>query len=318
MKTRIAISGCDGMLGRAFMALLKEGGNAQRYTAIGFDNFSRRGVVPLLSPYRTDLLSADVDELVGSCDVFINMAADVGGVFYNDGNSGSIFESNARIQSRAVQVAERTNVPMFVQISSVCVYEPSSAEHAETDELGAMYGSNAGYAMAKRSGEVLALESSVPRVLVIRPTNMIGNHDHYDNKAHVIPALIRRLFVPGPHLEVWSSREVVRQFLWADEAARMILDLIGKGDDRGIYNLPANVWSASEGFDLTLGGIAETLCALGEDFGVSKEPLYMFDDPGGEPIRRISGGKTKGVIGERDVITLSEALNKMILEYTKK
>lgn len=311
-KSSYLVLGADGLLGRAFRRAVPGGDVLVR----GVDNYSRRGHRAdyglVWTNSRMDILedSEEITELAAErMDALLNFAADVGGVGYNKANGAEIFEANAQLQARAVTIAKDAGIPVLVQVSSVCVYTPCEDPHVEWENQGEVSGSNAGYAMAKRSGEVLALNSGIDRVIIVRPTNMIGLDDHYDQKAHVIPALIRRVFVPGPELAVYSAPGVIRQFLWADTAAEMILFLLHHGLTHTPYNLPPSVVSENGGYDITMSELANTVCRVAkEKHGIDKRPVYYPSegrDP--EPIRRISGKRFyKSVEGSDSDITPSD------------
>lgn len=323
-KPVILITGHDGMLGRALTTHLR---NIDKYNVLGVDNFSRRSWSPYQT-YETKKDVTDTDTLADylaeyGVDIVINAAADVGGVFHNASNNAELCRTNTAIQTSVVAACERAKVNTLVQISSVCVYTPSKSLHVEGEELGDPSPPNSGYAMAKRAGEIVARNSKIDRVLIVRPPNMIGLHDHYDNKAHVIPALIRRGLTPGPLLDVYAAKETVREFLWAGEAAKQIMTLIESGTDRWPYNLRPNIVTSDSNLSggpiytsLTLFDIAMAVRAHTDD----TKMLRFHPNPGDpEPVRRVGYALVdEHLDGENfDYMTIDNAIRLMVEDYTR-
>lgn len=220
--------------GHARMIALKEiGGEQDKLTLLGFTIANEKRSIALMTHAFSD------------ADVVINAAADVGGVFYNQGHNNRIYAANSVLQAIPLAMAEMCNVKTFVQISSVCVYEPTTnpnslREHAEKNKLGELSIDNAGYAMAKRNGETLAMASKIDNVIVVRPTNMFGPYDHFDDKAHVIPSIIKK-FCDDKDVVISSPGFIERDFLYSEQAAMWIKALALCPEqyvNRQVFNLP--------------------------------------------------------------------------------
>jgi nucleoside-diphosphate-sugar epimerase len=250
-------------------------------------------------------------EKISGADVVINAAADVGGVFYNRDSGPLIFSRNARLQSVPVYATMFSGIETFVQISSVCVYAPSMGypgsapsvkPHEETDPLGQLSADNGPYALAKRAGETLALSSNIENVIVVRPTNMYGPWDHYDAKAHVIPALIKKALLYD-EVDVYSDPRVERDFLYVGQAADWIARLINldpQVTNRQIFNLPM-----SSGGRLTIGELVRSIISHAD---AEDKPLnFRCHDGPTEVYRRISGQKLRDAL-VRDGLPLYNGL----------
>ena len=108
-----------------------------------------------------------------------------------------MYYSNIRVLTVPVAVADDVRVPVFLQTSSVCVYAPE--HNSPCDECCGMMGTphpaNAGYAEAKRDGERVALwADNIQKVVIVRPSNIAGPGDYFDDMAHVVPAFVKRAF----------------------------------------------------------------------------------------------------------------------------
>jgi nucleoside-diphosphate-sugar epimerase len=170
-------------------------------------------------------------------DMVFNLAADVGGVFYNQANSKSVLLSNMQLQVLPLIAAENAGVESFLQCSSVCIYPPLSAPFIENEgDEGEPHISNYGYGWAKRIGEKMALTSDIPFVVVARPSNCYGPGDYFDERSHVIPALIDRA-LNGPTVTVYGNPYNKREFIHSTDVAMGMMYIMAKGEDRHDYNV---------------------------------------------------------------------------------
>jgi GDP-L-fucose synthase len=106
---------------------------------------------------------------------------------------------------------------------------------------------NSGCGWAKRYLEVQAhyyAENFGMEIAIARPFNAYGGRDLGDgDRAHVIPALIRRILSPAPVLVVWGSGNQTRSFIHARDVATglrlltehyAVCDPVNVGHDREI------------------------------------------------------------------------------------
>ena len=115
-------------------------------------------------------------------------------LYHNISHQAEMFWGNMQCLAPPALAAAKANVPVFVQVSTVCVYPDAANDpalemwgHLKEPEQG-----NAGYALAKRMGERIchwAFEDSDTRYVIVRPTNQYSERDYFDETAHVIPAL---------------------------------------------------------------------------------------------------------------------------------
>lgn len=306
-KSKVVLTGGEGMIGSMLRTRLIN----LDYDVVTIDDRSRDP--RRLSPFRDSTRSYNIDILdPGKFDVLVsvmrgaaavvNLAADVGGVHYNQANNQAIFARNAALQSIPAAAALDAGVSSFIQISSVCVYTPKDEPHREGDALGLLPRNNWGYSLAKRAGEDLARSSGFERCCIVRPTNAFGLRDYFDDRAHVIPALIRRACEPGPTLVVKSPPGVVRSFAPASLVAEAIACVLERGNDGGIYNVP--------GYPIRIDDLAE---AIIEGAGAArvalqgKEAVYQYQhEETGENVRLVDGRKLHELLGSPPPPTRSE------------
>lgn len=177
--------------------------------------------------------------LFSGAAVVFNLAAKVAGVEYNQNNNLKMFEENTALLTTPVIVADKLNIPAFVQMSSVCVYpdgETSPCDERRTVyQMGKPNEANLGYASAKRVGEQVAMLSGIERMIIARPTNIYGPGDDFGPDGHVIPALIKKA-LNNDVIVVNGTGQEVREFIYVEDVAAALAHLATSGK-RGIYNI---------------------------------------------------------------------------------
>ena len=149
------------------------------------------------------------------------------------------------VQPGPILAAVACNGPHVLQVSSVCVYAPgyNAPCHEDNGHAGEPVGANNGYAWAKRMGErvVQWLPDLDHRVVIVRPSNIYGPRDYVDEKAHVIPALIRKVCtsptIPTTPILVHGTGDEQREFIYVTDVVDGMLYALAHGEHRGIYNL---------------------------------------------------------------------------------
>ena len=237
---KVVVTGGAGFLGSHLVELLL----AQGAEVVAVDTLVRGTThVPGTEIHQVD--AGDPRQLYtsfkGAFAVF-NLAAHVAGVVYNQHNHAEMFAENLRLQTVPLQVAERAEVPHVLQVSSACVYAPehNSPAYERYGHAGEPVAANSGYSWAKRMGERAALWSSIPHVVIVRPSNLYGPRDYFDERAHVIPKMIRMCTEGAGPIITRGSGTVEREFLYVEDAARGLLAALEHGAHGRAYNLGTN------------------------------------------------------------------------------
>jgi len=165
-------------------------------------------------------------------DNVIHLAAQVGGIGGNMIHSGEYFRNNTLININVLEGARLSGSKKLISFMSTCVF-PDMCSYPLTEKdlhNGPPHPSNFGYAYAKR---MLEVQSSAYRkewscnYIVAIPTNIYGQNDNFSlTEGHVVPALIHRTFLAkknGTDLYVWGSGKPLREFVHADDIARLAL-----------------------------------------------------------------------------------------------
>lgn len=231
---------------------------------------------------------------LAGCDVVMNLAAQAPGVGHSHLHHVELLGRNLQVGSVILEAAKQAGVRRALVVSSSCVY-PDDAP-VPTPELPLFMGEpervNAGYGWAKRYLEAQAeyyAKQFGMEIAVGRPFNAYGGRDlGHGERAHVIPALIRRLFSDQPELVVWGSGRQTRSFIHARDVALGLLLLT----ERYAVCDAVNIGHDHE------TSMAELATLLMEISGVQKQLVFDTTKPEGAArkcadmtkFRRVTGG----------------------------
>ena len=217
---RILITGGNGLMGSAFRKLL---GDIPNVTLVGRDDY--------------DLTrESEVVQMYGDTrpQYVIHAAARVGGIGRNLDDPVEQFYDNIMMNTLVLHQAFLHDVEKLIAFSSSCAF-PAEAAVLEEGILhdGLPFAAHGSYAHAKRMVEVQAStlrERSGRSYCTIIPGNIYGEEDNFDlEHGHVVPALIHRCYLArsaGKDFEVWGDGSASREFLYAEDVARICLELM--------------------------------------------------------------------------------------------
>lgn len=223
--------------------------------------------------------------LGGKPDFVFNLAANVGGIGYNQKHPYSLYFDNTLINLNVIQAAIDQGVKKFVQLGTVCAYPKFTTVPFDERSLWDGYPeeTNAPYGLAKRNSlvqlQAARLEYGFNGIYLL-PTNLYGPGDHFDiERSHVIPALIKK-FVEAEQeghesIEVWGSGNASRDFLYVEDAIDGILTAAEKWDSPEPINL-------GSGEEVTIDTLVYLLKKI---TGYKGKINYNFSKPDGQPRR---------------------------------
>jgi GDP-L-fucose synthase len=263
--------------------------------------------------YFRDILDApDLPIIFHDADIVFNLAASVAGVLYNQSHHLEMFLKNVNLQLLPLMIAAEKRVPTYLQVSSVCVYGTDQTEHADDKlrfyDLSRPTSANEGYTWGKRVGEWATSQVEIPHLVTVRPSNIYGPRDYFDDRAHVIPALIKKTLEPGNVIEAYGSGDEVREFLYVEDAAEGMIQALQKGEAGEVYNLGARGFSTSI---RDLLGMIQRLC------GTDKEVIWKDSYHPGDSIRYSNTFMLQS-LGWQAKISLAEGLAKTIDWYNRR
>jgi len=208
-------------------------------------NYSRYDGLDLLYPNITQKYFIEIDP-----DVIINCAADVGSLNYVTRRAAEVLDNNMNMLLNIYSVVQKV-VPNAIIINPVanCAY-PGDLDFYTEDKFwsGAIHKSVLAYGSTRRMMLVLSEcyrnQYNVRSINYFVP-NMYGPYDSSDpDKAHALNALISKVIKAKKEnkkqLEVWGTGEVIREWLFAKDYAKILRDTI---EDIGnkTYDEPVNI-----------------------------------------------------------------------------
>lgn len=299
---KIFVTGASGFVGKHLCEKLEE-----------------LGCIPItMSSHYLDLRSRDsvkrFFDHYGSFDLIFNLAANVGGIGYNQAHPYSLYYDNAAINLNLINESINYKVKKFVQLGTVCAYPKFTPVPFDERTLWDGYPeeTNAPYGLAKRNALVqlqAARQEFNFNGIYLLPTNLYGPHDHFEpEKSHVIPALIKKFIEAKEQnldsVEIWGSGNASRDFLYIDDAIEGII-------------LAAEKWDSSEPMNLGSGDEIRigTLVQIIKDIVDYKGKInYNISKPDGQP-RRCLRTWTAKELGWKPKVRLKEGLARTIEWY---
>ena len=193
----------------------------------------------------------------------IHLAANVGGLFKNMNQKVDMFEKNIIINLNVLKCCHDFQVEKCVSCLSTCIF-PDKTTYPINEEmlhLGPPHTSNDAYAYAKRMLDVHSRayqEQYGDNFTCIIPTNIYGPHDNYHlQDAHVIPALIHKCYLAKKDYKpfiVWGSGRPLRQFIYSEDLAELILWTLFEVKDKEPIIL-----SVSEEDEVSIANVAKLI-----------------------------------------------------------
>ena len=259
-----------------------------------------------------------VIKLVKNIDVVIHLAANVGGIGYNQKFPGTLFYDNLLMGVHLMEEARKAKVDKFVAIGTICAYPKFTPVPFKEENLWDGYPeeTNAPYGLAKK---MLLVQSQAYRnqynfnSIFLLPVNLYGPGDNFDPKSsHVIPALIKK-FVDAknenkPSVEIWGTGTPTREFLYVKDAARAIILAAEK------YNSsePVNLGSNSE---ISIRELAQTIKKV---VGYRGRVVFNTNKPDGQPRRKLDVSRAKKEFGFESSTSFKTGLEQTVQWYIKK
>lgn len=252
LNSNIVVTGATGFLGTNLMQAMTKAG----YT----------GVVPLSSREYNLLEQADVRRMYAELkpEVVIHLAALSGGIKVNRERPADFFYRNLLMNTMVMHEASVAGVRKFVTCMGGCSYPANAPSPIREEEMwnGYPQPESAPYSIAKKMNIVQAdayRRQYGLHAIVLVPGNLYGPYDNYNlNDAHVIPALIRKVYEAQMRGEkqigAWGTGKPVRDFVYSRDVARALIVALETYDQPGIINISSGVQTTiRELYDLVTG-----------------------------------------------------------------
>lgn len=302
-KRRVVLSGGNGFLGSFVVEKLRAAGCALIHTPHSRE-YDLREKSEALRLYQ---------EL--KPDIFIHLAAVVGGIGANSANPGRFFYDNAVMGINAIEAGRIAGVEKFVCAGTVCSYPKfAPVPFREADFWnGYPEETNAPYGLAKK---MLLVQLQAYRQqygfngIYLTPVNLYGPRDNFDlETSHVIPALIRKCWeakaARATEIMAWGTGRATREFLYVEDAAEAIVAAAEKYEKPEAVNL-------GSGEEISIREVVEVTRTL-----VGFEGAIRWDatKPDGQPRRCLDTSRAIAEFGWRARTKLREGIQKTISWY---
>jgi GDP-L-fucose synthase len=294
----ILVTGGSGLVGKHLKDIMSE---ALYITSTDFDLTNEIDVNVMLDLYKPKTV--------------IHLAARVGGILDNMNNPVDYYEQNIIMNTNIIKGCHEHNVDRVIVTATSCSY-PDIVESYPMVEDNFFDGKppydNFSYAMSKRA-MVSHIDAYVKqynkRWCYLIPCNLYGEHDKYEeHHSHFISALIKKIHQAKDTIEVWGSGNPLRQFMHAEDLARVITYMIDN-DIVDNFNVAPNFNYSIE--EMTKIGLK----------ACDKEDLKIIYDntkPDGQYRKDIDSSKLLSVLKGFEFTPLEEGIRRVYDNFSKR
>jgi GDP-L-fucose synthase len=241
-------------------------------------------------------------------------AAKVGGIHANNIYRAEFIYENLMIEANIIHAAYLNNVTKLLFLGSSCIYPKMAPQPLKEEYLlsGYLEHTNQPYAIAKIAGIEMCDSYRAQygcNFISAMPTNLYGTNDNYHpENSHVLPALIRRIFLAKKNNEssvtIWGTGTPRREFLHVDDLAEACYFLMK------VYNQPGPI-NIGTGEDISILDLANLIAQETEYNGKIEFDLTKLD---GTP-RKLLDVNMISNLGWNYKIKLKEGIRQTITEY---
>ena len=294
----ILVTGGNGLVGRHLNDILPE---ALYISSKDYD---------LIDRYQTDVMLDFYKP-----NTVINLAAKVGGILDNMNNPVQYLEENTLINTNLLRSCHNHNVDKVISMGSTCMYPDVLDEYPMKEESifnGSPPMENFAYAMSKR---VMAtqIDSYVKEYnknwSYLIPCNLYGEYDKYEeHHSHFVSALIKKIYEAKNGVEIWGTGKPLRQFMYAEDLARVIKYII-ENNIKGNFNVAPNYVHSIE--EITKIGLK----ACGKD---NLEIHYDNTKPDGQYRKDVDSSKLMSVLKDFEFTSLEDGIRRVYDNFSKR
>lgn len=214
---RILITGSTGFLGTHCLKVFEK---LRNYKIIGvsskdYDLMKESQVVKMFKEIRPDYL--------------VHLAARSGGIYSNRTEPADYYYKNIQLITMTFHYAYKYGVKKILIPMGGCSYPANAKSPINEEQMweGFPQKESAGYSMAKKMALVQSWAYKQQygfNSVVVIPGNMYGEYDNFVfNEAHVIPAMIRKLYEAKLNniekVNFWGTGKPKRDFVYAGDVA---------------------------------------------------------------------------------------------------
>lgn len=230
-------------------------------------------------------------------DAVIIAAAKVGGIHANNTYPADFLYDNLLIASNLIRASYLCGVKKLIFLGSSCIYPKFASQPIKESELltSSLEPTNEAYAVAKIAGLKLCQYYRKQYGVdyhSIMPCNLYGIGDNYHpENSHVLPALIRRFHEAkinnSKEVVVWGTGTPLREFLYADDLAKVVVNSLFLKDMPDWVNAGSN-------FEYS---ISELVKFVKDVVGFSGELVFDINKPDGTPRKKMDNSLLNSLMG---------------------
>jgi len=247
--------------------------------------------------------------------VVIHLAARVGGIVDNINHPVEYLEENILMNTNVLKKCHEYKVDRVISVLSTCIY-PDKVNVYPMKEKDLFNGpptpTNFSYGFAKRCMAV-HIDSYVKQYdkkwCYLIPCNLYGEHDKYEeHHSHFVSALIKKIYESKDTVEVWGTGKPLRQFMHAEDLARVIVYMI-ENDIVDNFNVaPDYVHSIEE-----ITKIGMESCGKGD-----LEIIYDNTKPDGQYRKDVDSSKLISVMKEFKFTPLGDGIKRVYDNFSQR
>jgi len=312
-RGRWFVTGASGFVGSHLL---------KRLLKLGFQSIravSHRRKSRIINP-RIEHVSFDLSER-SSCikvtkhiDWIFHCAATTSGAAVMINTPLAHVTPNIIMNAQLFQAAYDAGVKKVLWLSSTTGYPPSGKRLVKEDEMFQGMPDEKYFCVGwmKRFSEILCQmyaerTKNKMNIIVVRPSNVYGEHDNFDPKtSHVIPALIRKIVKRQQPLEVWGDGKDLKDFIYIKDCIDGLILAMNNMNGFDQINI-------ASGNPITINEILDMLLEL--DGYDDAEVVYNKDKPTMIPRRLIDTEKAERTIGFKAKTPTIRGLNNMMKWY---
>ena len=240
--------------------------------------------------------------------IVVHLAARVGGIVDNINHPVEYLEENIMMNNNVLKKCHEYKVDKLISILSTCIY-PDVVDTYPLKEEDLFNGppppDNFSYAMSKRC-MATHIDSYVKQYekqwCYLIPCNLYGEHDKYEeHHSHFVSALIKKIYEATDTVEIWGTGKPLRQFMHAEDLARVIKYMIDNNIVENFNVAPNYVYSIEE-----MTKIGMESCGKGD-----LEIIYDNTKPDGQYRKDVDSSKLISVMEGFEFISLEEGIRRV-------
>ena len=229
---KILVTGASGFLGKQLFPYLTKEFDVLGVSSSNFDLTNLEEVRKCVRAHRPD--------------VIFHLAGLSGGIGANLSKPSRFYFVNTVLIANMFEIASQEKVKHLIVPMGGCSYPSNAVSPISENQMweGFPHGASAAYSSAKKMAIVAgkAYSNDGLKSTIVVPGNMYGEYDNYSlEDSHVIPAIIRKVYEAKlneqPEIIMWGEGKPTRDFVYANDVAKVLASLINCTDIEGPLNI---------------------------------------------------------------------------------